>query len=116
MMRQPKLAERPWGRYREYARNEKCTVWMVEMNPGEEGSLQSHRNFDEVWILLTSGGEVQLEDEIVDSEPYKEIFIPRGTRHRLRNPTEQVLRMMEVVYGEVIEDDKIRYEDKYRRG
>jgi len=112
----PRVMERPWGRYREYARNEPCTVWMVEMKPGEAGSLQSHEHFDELWVMLTDGGVVQVGDEVLHPRAYDEIFIARGTRHRLSNEggTEPV-RMFEVAYGEVRDEDKVRYDDKYGR-
>ena len=44
-----------------------------------------------------------------------EVFIPRRTRHRLSNKGTEQLRMLEVAYGEVRDDDKTRYEDKYGR-
>jgi mannose-1-phosphate guanylyltransferase/mannose-6-phosphate isomerase len=115
MADRPRIIERPWGRYREYARNEPCTVWIVEMKPGEQGSLQSHENFDELWILLTDGGEVQLGDELIEAHAGDEIFIPRRTRHRLTNRGSDQLRMLEVAYGDVQDDDKVRYEDRYGR-
>jgi len=111
----PYIIERPWGRYLEYARNEPCTVWIVEMKPGESGSLQSHQNFDELWIMLTNGGEVQLGDEAKEVHAGDEIFIPRGMKHRLTNLSDGLLRMMEVAYGEVRDEDKVRYEDRYGR-
>jgi len=114
-MDRPRIIERPWGRYREYARNEPCTVWIVEMKPGESGSLQSHENFDEFWIMLTDGGQVQVDDEIRQVRAGDEIFIPRRTKHRLGNHGNGLLRMMEVAYGEVRDEDKVRYEDKYGR-
>ena len=110
-----RVIERPWGRYREYARNEPCTVWIVEMTPGQQGSLQSHRHFDELWILLTDGAEVQLGDRVFTPQAGEEIFIPRGMRHRLTNRGSQELRMLEVAYGDVRDDDKVRYQDKYGR-
>jgi mannose-1-phosphate guanylyltransferase/mannose-6-phosphate isomerase len=115
MTERPRIIERPWGRYREYARNEPCTVWIVEMKPGEQGSLQSHRNFDELWILLTDGGEVQVGEEVREVRAGDEIFIPRNTKHRLSNMGDETLRMLEVAYGDVQDDDKVRYEDKYGR-
>lgn len=115
MADRPRIIERPWGRYREYARNEPCTVWIVEMNPGQAGSLQSHQNFDELWIMLTEGGEVQVADQVRQVRVGDEIFIPRGTKHRLSNRGGERLRMMEVAYGEVQDDDKVRYEDRYGR-
>ena len=115
MAERPRIIERPWGRYREYARNEPCTVWIVEMKPGEQGSLQSHENFDELWIMLTDGGEVQVGDEIKQTHASDEIFIPRQTKHRLVNRGDMLFRMLEVAYGDVQDDDKVRYADKYGR-
>ena len=115
MLNRPRIIERPWGRYREYARNEPCTVWIVEMKPGQAGSLQSHQNFDELWIMLTDGGEVQVADETRKVRAGDEIFIPRGIKHRLSNLGDGLLRMMEVAYGEVKDEDKVRYEDRYGR-
>ena len=115
MERRPKIIERPWGNYREYARNELCTVWIVEMKPGEEGSLQSHENFDELWTMLTDGAEVQVGDEVFMTKAGDEVYIPRGTRHRLSNKSDTKIRMFEVAYGEVKDEDKVRYEDKYGR-
>ena len=115
MVERPRIIERPWGRYREYARNEPCTVWIVEMKPGEQGSLQSHRNFDELWIMLTDGAEVQVGDEVKEAHAGDEFFIPRNAKHRLSNRGNETLRMLEVAYGDVQDDDKVRYEDKYGR-
>ncbi|MHC4538233.1 MAG: phosphomannose isomerase type II C-terminal cupin domain [Planctomycetota bacterium] len=115
MIDRPRIMDRPWGRYREYARNEPCTVWIVEMEPGQTGSLQSHQHFDELWIMLTDGGQVQVGDEVRQVRAGEEIFISRGTKHRLSNPGSELLRMMEVAYGEVRDEDKVRYEDRYGR-
>lgn len=115
MADRPNIIERPWGRYREYARNEPCTVWIVEMKPGETGSLQSHQNFDELWIMLTDGGQVQVGEQVRKVRAGDEIYIPRSTKHRLSNRGDGLLRMMEVAYGDVQDDDKVRYEDKYGR-
>jgi mannose-6-phosphate isomerase-like protein (cupin superfamily) len=85
------------------------------MEAGETGSLQSHQNFDELWIMLTSGGEVQVGDEVRQVHAHDEILIPRGTKHRLSNRGDGLLRMMEVAYGQVRDEDKVRYEDRYGR-
>ena len=112
-----KVTQRPWGQYREYARNQACTVWLVEMKPGECGSLQSHEHFDELWVLLDDGAEVRLGEETLRPRAFEEIFIPRGTQHRLSNEHgTRPLRLFEVAYGEVRDSDKVRYADKYGRG
>jgi mannose-6-phosphate isomerase len=116
MPNEVKVITRPWGHYREYARNQPCTVWLVEMKPGESGSLQSHEHFDERWTLLDDGAIVQIGDDILHPRAFDEVYIPRGTRHRLSNEHgTRPIRMFEVAYGPVNDDDKIRYEDKYGR-
>ena len=111
-----KKMERPWGHYREYARNEPCTVWLVEMRPGESGSLQSHQHFDELWTLLDDGAEVQVGERVWRPQAFEEVWIPRGTKHRLSNVHgTRPIRMFEVAYGQVSDEDKLRFEDKYGR-
>jgi mannose-1-phosphate guanylyltransferase len=85
------------------------------MKPGEEGSLQSHENFDELWTMLTDGGEVQVGEKVFMTRAGDEIYIPRRTKHRLSNKGDKPLRMFEVAYGEVRDEDKVRYQDKYGR-
>jgi mannose-6-phosphate isomerase-like protein (cupin superfamily) len=85
------------------------------MKPGQAGSLQSHDNFDELWIMLTDGGQVQVADEVRQVRAGDEIYIPRGTKHRLSNLGDGMLRMMEVAYGQVRDEDKVRYDDRYGR-
>ena len=111
----PKIIERPWGQYKEFARNEPCTVWIVEMKPGEQGSLQTHENFDEIWIMQTDGAEVQVGEKVYNPKAGEEVYIPRLTKHRLSNLGSETLRMFEVAYGDVQDEDKVRYEDKYNR-
>lgn len=115
MKNRPEIIDRPWGRYKEYAKNEKCTVWVVEMKPGETGSLQSHANFDELWVMLTDGAEVTVGEKVTQAKAGDEFHIPRGTKHRLANNSANEIRMFEVAYGEVTDEDKIRYDDKYNR-
>lgn len=115
MNNRPKIIERPWGKYKEYARNEPCTVWVVEMKPGETGSLQTHENFDELWVMLTDGATVQVGNEVFKASKGDEFFIHARTKHRLSNFGDNQISMFEVAYGKVSDDDKIRYEDKYDR-
>jgi mannose-1-phosphate guanylyltransferase/mannose-6-phosphate isomerase len=43
-------------------------------------------------------------------------FIPLGVRHRLENPGEEPLQMIEVQSGPYLgEDDIVRFEDRYGR-
>jgi mannose-1-phosphate guanylyltransferase/mannose-6-phosphate isomerase len=65
--------------------------------------------------MLTDGGKVQVGDDVTETHAGDEIFIPRGTKHRLTNQGGELFRMLEVAYGDVQDDDKVRYEDRYGR-
>jgi len=78
MAKHSKIITRPWGHYREYARNQSCTVWRVEMKPGESGSLQSHAHFDEVWTLLDDGAEVQVGERVWRPKAFEEFSLVTG--------------------------------------
>ena len=44
------------------------------------------------------------------------IYIPLGAKHRLSNPSEKLLVLIEIQSGNYLgEDDIFRYEDDYRR-
>jgi mannose-1-phosphate guanylyltransferase/mannose-6-phosphate isomerase len=112
----PHIARRPWGVIREYARNEPCTVWIIEMQPGQAGSLQSHALHEELWIMLDDGAEVQVGEKVLRPRAYDEVMIHRGVKHRLSTAhADHPVRMLEVMFGEVRDDDKVRYEDRYGR-
>jgi mannose-1-phosphate guanylyltransferase/mannose-6-phosphate isomerase len=86
------------------------------MLAGEAGSLQSHEHFDELWIMMTDNAVVRVGEETLHPKAGEEIWIPRGTKHRLSNlHGTQPVRMIEIAYGEVRDEDKVRYEDKYGR-
>ena len=59
---------------------------------------------------MTKGEEVLLLHE------NESVSIPKGTRHRLENPGEALLEVIEVQRGDYLgEDDIVRLDDKYRR-
>jgi len=105
--------ERPWGRFKVFAFNEKCTVKILEVNQGEELSLQKHENRDELWYFLTEG-IVQLGEDRIVMEPGKEIKINHGVPHRIIAESNNVI-VLEVSFGEFDEKDEVRIEDKYGR-
>ncbi len=105
---------KPWGNYRLYVQNKRCTVKVLTVNPHQMLSKQSHENRDEVWTILDVGLRVELEDQILDTEPGQLIFIPRGTKHRLIS-NGITGRVLEVSFGWFEEEDVERYDDIYGR-
>lgn len=105
---------RPWGNFVQYAYNEKCTVKIIEVNPGQRLSSQSHEKRDELWVILDRGLRVELDDRVIDTEPGDEIVIGKNTKHRLSSIGEKA-RLLEISFGDFDENDIKRFDDDYGR-
>jgi mannose-1-phosphate guanylyltransferase/mannose-6-phosphate isomerase len=113
---QPSISQvrRPWGSFNQYANNQAVTVSLMKVNPGMRLSLQSHTGRAELWIVLDSGAEVQVDDRVLNPQPGDEIWIPANARHRLSSTGPEV-RVLEVAFGNWQQDDITRYEDDFHR-
>jgi len=107
--------ERPWGKFRRFTHNQLSTVKIITVKPGEVLSLQYHHHRDELWVVLDPGLRVTLDDRVWDPQPYEEIFIPQGARHRIAGVGERPSRWLEISFGEFDEGDIVRLEDHYGR-
>ena len=106
--------ERPWGGFRQFAHNARCTVKILTVMDGQLLSLQSHRHRDELWVVLDEGLKVEIDGEEHVAHPGDEFVIPRGSRHRVGS-IGGTGRILEISFGEFDEDDIERYEDVYGR-
>ena len=110
----PKTVEKPWGNFKQYISDEKCTVKIITVKPRQKLSLQSHEKRDELWIILDDGLEIQIADKIIQPKQGDEISIPQKTKHRLSSLGKEG-RILEISTGEFDEEDITRYEDIYGR-
>jgi mannose-6-phosphate isomerase-like protein (cupin superfamily) len=108
-----KETKRPWGKFLTFAKNEKCTVKILIINPEEELSLQQHKLREEHWYFLDDG-IVQLGNKTKKIKAGKEIIIKKNIEHRIIG-TKNITRVLEVSFGNFSEKDEIRLEDKYAR-
>lgn len=107
--------ERPWGSFKQFIHNKPCTVSLMQVQPGQRLSLQSHSGRAELWIVLDNGAVVEVGDEIRKHKAGDEIWIPAKERHRLSCEGNQPIRVLEVAFGDWQQDDITRYEDDYER-
>lgn len=105
---------RPWGNFMRYTYNQKCTVKILEVNPNQMLSKQSHKNRDELWVILDKGLRVELDDKVINPIPGDEIVIKRNMKHRLASLGKKA-RVLEIAFGDFDEDDIVRFEDNYGR-
>lgn len=106
--------ERPWGKFHQFAKNEMCTVKILEVIEKKRLSLQSHQLRDELWVAIDDGLEVVLDDETVILNKGEHILIPKGSQHRLSAPNDKG-RILEVSFGEFDENDEVRHQDDFNR-
>ena len=107
------ITDRPWGKFATFAMNEKCTVKVITVDPGQKLSVQKHANRDERWICLDEGLIATIEQKQISLSMVGEIFIPRGSIHTVENRGIEPARFLEISYGEFDENDIVRLSDKY---
>ena len=70
----------------------------------------------EHWVVVDGSAIVTLGDEKMTISKNESIFINSGVKHRLENPNDQTLTIIEIQTGTYLgEDDIIRYEYDYMR-
>jgi len=111
-----KTVARPWGAYTVLQEGPNFKIKRIEVKPGAALSLQMHHRRSEHWVVVRGTARVTRDDEMFDLEHNESTYIPIGTRHRLENPTDGPLVMIEVQCGDYVgEDDIVRFDDRYGR-
>jgi mannose-1-phosphate guanylyltransferase / mannose-6-phosphate isomerase len=107
---------RPWGSYTVLEKGEGYKIKRIVLNPGARLSLQRHRRRSEHWVVVSGVARVTREDEVVLVRVNESTFIPINIRHRLENPGDKSLQIIEVQNGNYLEEDDIeRFADDYGR-
>ena len=110
-MKRPKTTKKPWGKFEEYATNEKVTVKIITVKKGGILSLQSHKYRKELWVALDDGLTAQISGKRKKMAKGRMVMVPRHARHRIA--ASRNARFLEVSFGKFDEDDIVRYEDIY---
>lgn len=108
---------RPWGWFESLGTGTRFQVKRIVVNPGAALSLQSHKHRAEHWIVVEGTAKVTIDDMVKLVEENQSVYIPLGAIHRLENPGDAPMVLIEVQTGSYLgEDDIVRYEDVYARG
>ncbi len=107
---------RPWGSYTILEDKEDCKVKRLTIRPGQILSLQRHQRRSEHWTMVNGTAKVRIADKEFLLEANQSTYIPINTLHRLENPTDKDIAIIEVQCGDYFgEDDIERFEDIYGR-
>lgn len=107
---------RPWGNYDSVDSGPRFQVKRIVVKPGARLSLQMHHHRAEHWIVVSGTAKVSCDDKVFMLSENQSTYIPLGSTHRLENPGNIALELIEVQSGSYLgEDDIVRFDDAYGR-
>lgn len=108
---------RPWGWYDSIDEEARFKVKRIQVKPGASLSLQKHHHRAEHWIVVKGTAQITCGDKTFLLTENQSTYIPLGEVHRLANPGNIPLEIIEVQSGSYLgEDDIVRLDDAYGRG
>lgn len=107
---------RPWGWYDSVDEGPRFKVKRIQVKPKASLSLQKHHHRAEHWVVVKGTAEITCGDKTLLLSENQSTYIPLGQIHRLANPGNIPLEIIEVQSGSYLgEDDILRIEDDYNR-
>ena len=107
---------RPWGDYESLVKGKKWQVKLINVKSGEKLSLQKHKYRTEHWVVVSGTAKVEIDGKEMILNQNQSTYIPLGCKHRLSNPGNKDLKIIEVQSGSYLgEDDIERFDDNYGR-
>ena len=107
---------RPWGTYTTLLRGATFLIKRLRVDPHKRISLQYHNHRSEHWVVVGGVAEVTNGDKVFFVHTGESTFVPSGKIHRLANPGDTPLEVIEVQNGDYLdESDIIRCEDDFQR-
>jgi len=107
---------RPWGTYTTVQRGKNFLIKKLTVSPHKRLSLQYHNYRSEHWVIVSGTAEITNGNERGIVKTGESTFIPARVLHRLANPSDSPLDIIEVQLGEHLsEEDIVRCEDDFNR-
>ena len=107
---------RPWGKYINLFYGKGFLLKELVVNPKSSISLQKHIHRSERWVVISGNPKITVNKKKFFKKANESIFIPKGAIHRIENPFNKPVQIVEAQIGSVLkETDIIRYKDIYGR-
>lgn len=105
------FAEKSWGSYRVMDVEKEAMTIKVTLNPGHSMNYHSHKNRDEVWVVLSGKGKTVVDGYEQNISSGDVITMKAGCRHTVIANDEKALKLIEVQLGnDISASDKQKYE------
>ena len=107
---------RPWGRYTNLFEGKEFLIKELFVKPKGILSLQKHYHRAEHWLVTKGNPKITLNKDSFVKKPNVHIFIPLEAIHRIQNPGNKSVKIIEAQVGSILkESDIVRYQDVYGR-
>ena len=107
---------RPWGRYVNLFEGKGFLIKELFVKPKGILSLQKHHYRAEYWLVTQGTPKITLNKDKFFKKINDSIFIPLGSIHRIENPNNKPVKIIEAQVGSILkETDIIRFQDIYGR-
>ncbi|OKY77515.1 MAG: Mannose-1-phosphate guanylyltransferase fused to cupin domain [Candidatus Methanohalarchaeum thermophilum] len=103
-----KKVHKPWGHYKQLEESERYGVRHLTIPPNESISLQRHHHRAEHWVIVQGTAEVKKGQDKKHLNENESIYIPKSTKHKIKNPGKIDLHLIEIQTGEYIQEDDIK--------
>jgi len=102
------VTSRPWGQYKVlFTEGHHTKVKELICQPGKSLSMQRHEHRGEIWYVSSGRGCVELENITVELEHQDYIVIEPMQWHRLYNPYNEPVKILEIQYGNRCDEEDI---------
>ena len=107
---------RPWGRYVNLFEGKGFLIKELFVKPKGILSLQKHHHRSEHWLVTQGTPKITLNKDSFSKKQNDHIFIPLEAIHRIENPGNKPVKIIEAQVGSILkESDIVRYQDVYGR-
>ncbi|XOJ73842.1 sugar phosphate nucleotidyltransferase [Candidatus Pelagibacter sp. Uisw_114] len=107
---------RPWGRYVNLFEGKGFLIKELFVKSKGVLSLQKHHHRSEHWLVTQGTPKITLNKDSFSKEQNDHIFIPLEAIHRIQNPGNKPVKIIEAQVGSILkESDIVRYQDVYGR-
>ena len=107
---------RPWGKYINLYSGKGFLLKELVINARSSISLQKHYHRSERWTIVSGKHKFTINKDKFFKTSNETAFIPKGAVHRIENPFDKPVQIVEVQTGPILkETDIVRYKDIYGR-
>jgi len=114
--RKSNVFRRPWGKYINLFYGKGFLVKELIINSKSSISLQKHKHRAEHWTITSGKPKITINNKKFYKKVAETAFIPQGAIHRIENPFNKPVKIIEIQTGSILkETDIVRYQDIYGR-